>query len=117
MIDASGALTIVGWVLTPVCSGLVVALRDQKRRTREAEALAKKKADEEAKWQRKTFKALLRKDLVDAYEKHVVDGKPLTVERKHEITEGYEAYAHYGGNGTGSDMFKAICEVPMVIVK
>lgn len=115
--DASVIVSVAGWVLAPVCSGLWVALREQRRKTAEAEARAEREAAEDAKWQRRTFKAILRKDLVDAYEKHVIDGAPLTVERKHEITEGYETYAHWGGNGTGRDMYEAICELPVTIVK
>lgn len=63
------------------------------------------------------MKAVLRKDLVDAYDKYVVEGKPLTVERKHELTESYMAYADLGGNGTGKDMFDALSEVPLTIVR
>lgn len=115
--EISHILAIAGWVFAPVCSGLLVALRDQRKRTREALAAAKAQEDEERKMMRKTFKAVLRKDLVDAYRDYVTDGKPLTVERKHEITEGYEAYAYWGGNGTGRDMYEGICEVPVAIIK
>lgn len=65
----------------------------------------------------KGMKASLRKDLVDAYRDHVTEGKPLTVERMHEITEGYNAYRALGGNGTGKAMYEGICEVPIAIVK
>lgn len=110
-------LTMAGWLLAPVCSGLWVALRDQRRKAEEAERAKSEEDAEERMWQRRMNKAVLRKDLVDAYERHVVDGRPLTVERRHEITECYEAYAHYGGNGTGKHMYEAICDIPVEIVK
>lgn len=65
----------------------------------------------------KGMKAELRESLVDAYDKYVLDQKPLTVERFHEITEGYEAYAELGGNGTGKTMYEGIREVPIEIMK
>ena len=117
MVEVGHLLTVGGWFLAPVCSGLWVALRDQRRKAAEAREAATEEAEEERKWQRRMNKAVLRRDLVDAYEKHVVDGRPLTVERRHEITEEYEAYAHYGGNGTGRHMYEAICELPVEIVK
>lgn len=65
----------------------------------------------------KGMKSSLRKDLVDAYGEYVTAGKSLTVERFHELTEGYNAYVALGGNGTGKTMYEAICEVPITIVK
>lgn len=109
-------LAIAGWVFAPICSGLVVALREQRKRNREIVQSNEERDTQEREMMRKTFKAILRADLVNAYEKYVQGGTPLTVERKHEITEGYEAYAYWGGNGTGKDMYEAICELPVVIV-
>lgn len=115
--DLTHVMTILGWLLAPVCSAMVVALVGERRALKEARAAAAQEESEREAMMRKTFKAILRTELVNAYEKYVQDGVPLTVERKHEITEGYEAYAYWGGNGTGKDMYEAICEVPVVIVK
>lgn len=110
------AMAVAGWLLAPVCSALVVALREQRRRTREAteEAACAKESHEAA--QNQMLLALGRSKLVDAHEAYVTNGRPLTVERKHEITETYEAYKDLGGNGTGEAMYAAICEVPITIV-
>lgn len=109
--------TVAGWLFAPLCAWFLAKYEDQRKRTKEAVEAAKSQDDEEKEMMRKTFKAILRKDLVDAYRDYVIEGKPLTVERKHEITEGYEAYAYWGGNGTGKDMYEGICEVSVVIVK
>lgn len=57
-----------------------------------------------------------RKNLVDAYEDYVVDGNPLTVERRHEIDKQFEAYSALGGNGTIKRLYIEICHVPTHIV-
>lgn len=60
--------------------------------------------------------ALLRAQLVDAYERHVTHGGPLTVERRHEIDRAYEAYRALGGNGTIERLYQEICNLPTHIV-
>lgn len=57
-----------------------------------------------------------RKNLVDAYEDYVVNGDPLTVERRHEIDKQYEAYKALGGNGTIGRLYQEICHIPTHIV-
>lgn len=109
--------TIAGWLFAPAFAavlGMYVehVKHDKARKSREAEK--QRKHDEAVD---RALKATLRHDLVDAYEKHVTDGKPLSVERKHEITESYHAYRELGGNGTGKAMYEGICEVPITIVK
>ena len=63
------------------------------------------------------MRCLLRKEIVDAYEKFIVDGKPISVERKREVIEAYEAYHDLGGNGVVSDMFEEIKDKDTYIVK
>lgn len=62
------------------------------------------------------MKASLRRDLVDSYERYVQEGQVLTIERKHEIVDAYEAYSALGGNGTGKQMYEAICDVEVTVV-
>ncbi len=50
-------------------------------------------------------KALLRARIVDCYDKYHNQEKPLTVERKRELVEMYEAYHALGGNGTITQMY------------
>lgn len=59
------------------------------------------------------MKVLLRSALNDAYEEYVTAGKPLSLERKREIDEAYEAYAALGGNSTGKQMYEELCELPI----
>jgi hypothetical protein len=65
---------------------------------------------------KRAMKASLRRDLCDSYEKYCLKGEPLTIERKHEIVESFEAYAALGGNGTGKQMYEAICQVEITAI-
>lgn len=60
--------------------------------------------------------ALLRAQLVDAYERYVIHADRLTVERKHEIDKAFEAYEALGGNGTIRHLYEEFCKVPTYIV-
>lgn len=110
-------LTVVGWVLAPVCSALVVALVNQRKVANEALEAAKAEEDEHRKLVDKAMKTLLRRELVDAYRDHVTNDVPLTVERFHEISDVHTAYNGFHGNGTGDAMFDAIREKQMHIVQ
>lgn len=59
------------------------------------------------------MKVLLRSSLNDAYEHYVVEQKPLTLERKREIDEAWDAYSALGGNGTGRMLYEELCGVPV----
>lgn len=54
------------------------------------------------------MRAILRKQIVDAYDIYHVQHRRLTVERKREIDEMFEAYSALGGNGTVADMYHEI---------
>ena len=58
-------------------------------------------------------KAILRHELMDDYERFAVRGEPLTIERRREIDECYNAYSALGGNGTGKSAYEAICGLDM----
>ena len=60
--------------------------------------------------------ALLRAQLVDAYERYVVHGDHLTVERRHEIDRCFEAYKALGGNGTVAHLYEEFQRMPTYIV-
>lgn len=97
---------VVGWFLAPVCAALAGAVIAQARQL-----------GSNQRAMREGLKALLRQQIVNAYRDYVIEGKTLTVERKHELVEQYEAYAAIGGNGTGRAMYDAVCEVPIVVVE
>lgn len=64
------------------------------------------------------MKAVLRKELIDDYEKYVANGRNqvMTVERRHEIDEVYRAYETLGGNGTGKAMYAELCKIEVSII-
>lgn len=110
-------LTVIGWVLAPVCSAMVVALVNSRRELRAAREATAAEEDEYKKLVSKAMKTLLRRELVDAYRDHVTNGVPLTVERFHEISDVHDAYNGFHGNGTGDAMFDAIREKQIHIVQ
>lgn len=62
------------------------------------------------------MKAVLRKQLVDDYDRYVVHGEPMSVERKSEIDDCYAAYVALGGNHTGPAMYEALCRIQPYII-
>ena len=110
-------LTVIGWIFAPICSALVVALREQKKKTQEAIERAQQEEDAHRRLVDKALKVLLRRELVDAYRDHVTNEAPLTVERFHEITEVHDTYNGLHGNGTGDAMYEGIAERQIHIVK
>lgn len=56
---------------------------------------------------------LLRANIAEAYDKYVIQQRPLTMEAKREIDETHDAYAGLGQNSTGTQMYAEICERPI----
>ena len=50
------------------------------------------------------MQVLLRKALIDSFDYYFNQDKKMTIERKREITEMYEAYTLLGGDGVISEM-------------
>lgn len=93
------ATALIGWVASARHS-----------RTRREEALAdRQRALNDG------MLALMRATLMDAYERYVVHGMPLTVARRECIDKEHAAYKSLGGNSTGDAMYRAICELPTFI--
>ena len=59
------------------------------------------------------MKVLLRAALYEAYDEYVTQQRPLSLERKREIIEAWEAYDALGGNGTGKQLYEELCEIPI----
>lgn len=93
--EASQILTILGWVLSPVCASLVTYIVTQ----RKAEKAMKK-----------GMMALLRQQLIDYHKDYVASGNPCPVRIKEQATIVHDAYAANGGNGTGTQLWKEIME-------
>lgn len=45
------------------------------------------------------LRTLLRMELIDAYQKYVVEGEEMSLERSQELSDAYQAYELAGGNG------------------
>ncbi len=110
-------LAAAGWLLAPICSALIVAVRDKALQNRALKERLTQKKSQHDELIDKSMKVLLRRELVDAYRDHVTAGVPLTVERFHEITEVHAAYNDFGGNGTGDAMYEAIADKQIHIIK
>ncbi len=63
------------------------------------------------------MKALLRSQIVSFYDMYHNQERPLSVERKKELDEMYEAYHALGGNGTISTMYKELENADIWIVR
>lgn len=101
--------------IAPILSSLVAALSfaigwivsaRKSRSEREKELQAKQNAISEG------VLALIRSQIVDDYEKYVIRGIPLTVERRNELDRAHNAYVTLGGNGTIDHLYKEITRLP-----
>lgn len=97
--EASQILTVLGWILAPVCASLVTYIVTQRRAD---------KAYEKA--MRDGMLALLRQQLVDYHRDYVASGRACPVTIKEQATEVYEAYHALGGNGTGTRLWEEIMD-------
>ena len=99
MIETSQILTVLGWVLSPVCASLVTYIVTQRKAD---------KARDKAMLQ--GLVALLRKALIDIHKEYVASGRPCPVRIKEQATAIHDAYTALGGNGTGTQLWHEIME-------
>lgn len=96
---------IIGWTV-PTLLGAVLGYfwGKVKRLT------ARDKAIEEG------MRCILRAEIDRAYERHVINMEPITVEQRRELDRIWHAY-HEGlqGNGTGEAMYAEICELQLAV--
>lgn len=78
----------IEWLITACLAGIVGYL---------ASTLKRRKTHDKA--MEIGMQVLLRKALIDAYDYYHNQNHKLTLERKREITEAYEAYELLGGDG------------------
>lgn len=64
----------------------------------------------------KLAKAQGRREIVDAYQAFVVEGRHMTIERHRELAETYEAYTALGGNGTAKRLWTELQDIDPWIV-
>lgn len=108
--EASQILTVLGWVLAPICSALVTALVavvkiNKAKEKAKAEAITAHDAALEL-----GVRALLRQQLIDYHRNYVASGGPCPVRIKEQATAVHDAYAALGGNGTGTQLWHEIME-------
>lgn len=94
----------IEWIITAALAGFAGYL---------ASALRKHKAHEDA--MEVGMQVLLRKALIDSYDYYHNQGHKMTVERRREIVEAYEAYTRLGGDGVVSKMVADITETDVWI--
>ena len=106
---------LLDWVrlLLPTAFGLIVGWVVGYRKKRQ-EAIKRLEDRQEAN--NKGTLALIRKTLIDLYDLYVRHGGPMTVERRHEIGQLYEAYKTLGGNGVIDGLYQELMDQPTVVV-
>lgn len=57
------------------------------------------------------IQVLLRGEITRAYQRHIIDGKPITLECRRQVEDFWQAYHALGGNGTGESMYRELCEL------
>lgn len=60
---------------------------------------------------------LLRGEITRAYQRHVIDQRPMTLECRRQIDEIWKAYHDLGGNGAGEAMYRELCELTIGEIK
>lgn len=116
MITLGNIISVLGWLIAPICSGFIVAWREQKKRNKEIIEEQDAAREKQLKAISDGLAAVIRSNLVTACEKYARNGEPLTVERKHELTQQFYAYDALGYNGMGKEMFQEISEVQTAII-
>ena len=85
------------WLITAILAGLVGWLTS---------SFSKRQKHDRA--MEVGMKVLLRKQLIDAYDYYHNQEHKMTVERKREVDEAYDAYIALGGNGTIRHMYEDV---------
>lgn len=58
---------------------------------------------------------ILRRQLMEDYETHVINGHPLSMEQRREIDECFAAYSGLGLNGSGRTAYEALCALDLTM--
>lgn len=93
---------IIGWLVSTVLSAIAGYLAGKVKRFS-----ARDKAIENG------LRCILRGEITRAYQRHIIDGRPMTLECRRQLDEFWKAYHELGGNGTGQSMYEELCEMPI----
>lgn len=93
---------ILGWLIPTILSAALGFLAGKMRKL-----TTRDKAIEEG------LRCILRGEITRAYQRHIIDGRPMTLECRRQLDEFWHAYHGLGGNGTGKSMYDELCELPI----
>lgn len=99
-------LTVLGWILAPVCAVLVSELVRQRKELK----AGKEEREKRDQAMEQGMRALLRQQLIDYHKEYVASGGPCPVRIKEQATSVHSAYVALGGNGTGTQLWNEIME-------
>lgn len=106
------AIAAAGWIFAPICSALIVALVESRKRVKEG-----KSRDSDVEKARVIIeKASARAHVKHAYERYVINGEHMTIAAYEELLEEYEAYRLLGGNGTAKAYMEEIMKLKPYLV-
>lgn len=96
---------VLGWLVPTILGAAVGYLMGKVKRL-----TARDKAIEEG------MRCILRSEIGRAYERHVINMEPITVEQRRELDQIWHAY-HDGlqGNGTCEAMYQEVCELQLAL--
>ena len=97
---------ILGWLVPTVLAAIAGFLGGKAKRLTDRD-----KAIEEG------MRCLLRGELTRAYQRHIIDGRPMTLECRRQLDEIWSAYHGLGGNGTGAAMYEELCEMQIGVAR
>lgn len=116
-------ISVVGMIVTmfgSLISGFFIGrYKKHKKEVEEKRQQEEEKAKEREKMEAAgvvILKSMARRLIFDAYKDYVIRGEHLTIDRKREITETFEAYTVYKGNGTAKEYYEKIMEIPAYLV-
>lgn len=93
---------LLGWLVPTVLAAIAGYLGGKVQRI-----TARDKAMEQG------MRCLLRGEITRAYQRHVIDQRPMTLECRRQLDEIWAAYSGLGGNGAGETMYEELCELPI----
>lgn len=91
---------VLGWLVSTILTGLLGYFGGKVKKLS-----SRDKAVEEG------IRCLLRGEITRAYQRHVIDGRPMTLECRRQLDEIWKAYKGLDGNGTASAMYQELCEM------
>lgn len=97
---------LLGWLIPTVLAAVAGYLSGKARQISSQE-----------KAMERGIRCLLRGEITRAYQRHILDGKPMTLECRRQLDEFWHAYHELGGNGTGESMYDELCELTIGAIK